>query len=111
MNKFEVYICLYSGKVVYVGYGAIGRHKHCISGTSHNYRLNKLHFTVDPALITVQVLQYCKTKDEAKRIESELISKYNPVCNVQETAMARNKAQSQSWLDEITQVNNIVVDK
>ena len=45
MSKhFEVYICKLDGNIIYIGSGANGRHKHCNSGCSHVYDLNKLHF-------------------------------------------------------------------
>ena len=41
---YEVYMCKLNDEVLYVGQGASGRHKHCNSGSSHVYELNKLHF-------------------------------------------------------------------
>ena len=44
MNK-EVYIAYgENNEVLYVGQGNTGRHKHCLSGTSHNRDLNKYYF-------------------------------------------------------------------
>ena len=31
-------------EVLYVGQGDMGRHKHCLSGTSHNRDLNRYYF-------------------------------------------------------------------
>ncbi len=42
---YEVYVCKHNDVVLYVGQGKSGRHKHCNSGTSHVYELNKLHFS------------------------------------------------------------------
>ena len=45
MSK-EVYVA-YGGnnEILYVGQGNIGRHKHCLSGISHNRDLNRYYFT------------------------------------------------------------------
>ena len=44
MNK-EVYIAYgENNEVLYVGQGNLGRHKHCLSGTSHNRDLNRYYF-------------------------------------------------------------------
>ena len=44
MDKhFEVYLCKLDGKILYIGSGVQGRHKHCNSGCSHVYSLNKLY--------------------------------------------------------------------
>ena len=41
----EVYIAYgENNEVLYVGQGNIGRHKHCLSGTSHNRDLNRYYF-------------------------------------------------------------------
>lgn len=112
-NKFEVYLCTYKGKVVYVGYGVIGRHRHCLSGTSHNYKLNELHFLGDRALVTVTVLAYFDNSAEAKRLESELIEKHKPEFNISEAARLRKAQQSKNWMENTadTFLNTKSVDK
>ena len=40
----EVYLCYLEDEIVYIGSGKLNRHKHCNSGTSHVYALNKLRF-------------------------------------------------------------------
>jgi len=40
----EVYLCYLEDEIVYVGSGKLNRHKHCNSGISHVYELNRLHF-------------------------------------------------------------------
>lgn len=111
-KKFEVYMCVYKGKVIYVGYGTIGRHKHCISGTSHNYKLNEFHFTGERDLITVSVVGYFTDSAEAKRYESELIEKWNPEFNISETAKAKLENQQKGWLENTSDTfrNTKVVD-
>ena len=42
---YEVYICKHNDVIVYIGKGTRGRHKHCISGCSHVFELNKTFFT------------------------------------------------------------------
>ena len=79
-KAYEVYICKYNGGIVYIGEGALGRHNHCTSGTSHVYELNELHFTGDRNLFTVEV-KYFQTKKIASEIEKELIKIHKPRFN------------------------------
>ena len=53
----EVYIA-YGGnnEVLYVGQGNIGRHKHCLSGTSHCRELNRYYFSNGENSIFVDVV-------------------------------------------------------
>ena len=83
-SEFEVYVCKQDGVVIYVGEGRFGRHKHCTSGTSHVYALNKLHF--DGVEIDVEVVKVFKTKKEAQEYEQLLIDKYLPAHNIKGTA-------------------------
>lgn len=112
-KKYEVYICVYKGEVVYVGYGTVGRHKHCVSGTSHNYKLNELHFTGERSLLTVSVVAYFDSSAEAKLYESELIKEHNPKFNISETAKSKLADQQKSWLENTSDTfrNTKVVDK
>ena len=82
--EFEVYVCKKNEVIIYVGEGRFGRHKHCTSGTSHVYALNKLHF--EGVELDVEVVKVFKTKREAQEYEQHLIDKYLPVHNVKGTA-------------------------
>ena len=75
---YEVYLCKHEGIVVYVGQGYYNRHKHCNSGTSHVYELNKLHFQGVVFDVEVTILD---NKDVAVKKEKELIKKYLPKFN------------------------------
>ena len=75
---YEVYVCKHDGVVVYVGQGYYNRHKHCNSGTSHVYELNKLHFQGVVFDVEVTILD---NKDVAVKKEKELIKKYLPKFN------------------------------
>ena len=55
IKGYEVYVCKNGSEVVYIGEGRFGRHKHCNSGTSHVYELNKLHF--DGVVLEVDVVK------------------------------------------------------
>lgn len=80
-NKvYEVYICRYNGEIVYIGEGALNRHLHCTSGTSHVFELNELYFLGDKGLFEVDV-KYFPTKDKASENEVELIKTYKPKFN------------------------------
>lgn len=83
-SEFEVYVCSQDGVIIYVGEGRFGRHKHCTSGTSHVYALNKLHF--EGVEIDVEVVKVFKTKKEAQEYEQLLIDKYLPAHNIKGTA-------------------------
>ena len=82
-SEFEVYVCKQDGVVIYVGEGRFGRHKHCTSGTSHVYALNKLHF--DGVEVDVEIVKVFKTKEEAQGYEQLLIDKYLPAHNIKGT--------------------------
>ena len=80
----EVYIA-YGGnnEVLYVGQGNIGRHKHCLSGTSHNKDLNRYYFNNgEDSSMTVEVVHSCLSDSEAKAKEYEYIKTLKPLFNV-----------------------------
>lgn len=78
--SYEVYICRYKNEIVYIGQGRYGRHKHCKSGCSHVYELNKIHFQDNKSKIVVDV-HYGYTKEEAVEKEKYLIDQYKPRFN------------------------------
>lgn len=80
--EFEVYICKIGSEIVYVGSGKLNRHKHCNSGTSHVYEMNKLHF--NGVLFTVEVTHFA-TREVALEQEIKLIRSYSPKYNTQYT--------------------------
>lgn len=79
MSKFIVYKAVVLGETVYIGSGALGREKHCASGCSHVYELNKYHF--EGVHIEVSVIKKGLTKEESLQIEKELIQKIRPRFN------------------------------
>ena len=82
MSK-EVYVA-YGGnnEILYVGQGNIGRHKHCLSGISHNRDLNRYYFTNgEDGSLRVEVLHTSLTQDKAIEIEMELINSLKPLFN------------------------------
>ena len=56
----EVYVaCGNDNEVLYVGQGNTGRHKHCLSGTSHNKDLNRYYFNNGgDSSMTVEVVHH-----------------------------------------------------
>ena len=74
----EVYLCYLEDEIVYVGSGKLSRYKHCNSGTSHVYELNKLHF--EGVVFDVKVQKF-KTRKTALNKEIELIKKHLPKFN------------------------------
>ena len=85
----EVYVA-YGGnnEVLYVGQGNTGRHKHCLSGTSHCRELNRYYFSNGENSIFVDVVSQGLTKEEAMMQELLLIDKLNPKFN---TVIPSNK--------------------
>lgn len=81
---FEVYVCSYNNENLYVGQGKSGRHKHCNSGCSHVYELNKLHF--DGVVFDVEVVfvdsDASKVLDMEKKLIRDLKPKFNVVHNI-----------------------------
>ena len=77
-EKFELYCCYDKGKLLYVGSGALYRHKHCNSGTSHVYEINKLHF--QGVIFDVKV-KYFETREDALEEEQKLIREHLPELN------------------------------
>lgn len=78
---YELYQCEYKGEIVYIGQGLKGRHKHCNSGCSHVYDLNKIHFSEGKDTLKVSVLKTFTSKREVEDLEKELIKCYNPKYN------------------------------
>lgn len=82
MSKvYEVYSCSYKGRIVYIGEGARGRHKHCNSGCSHVYSLNRIHFLEGSEALDVKVLEESNSKKYVSDREKELIRLYDPEYN------------------------------
>lgn len=78
-KKHSVYQAKIDGEIVYIGSGARGREKHCNSGCSHVYEMNRLHFL--GVEIKVTIIHHGLSKQESLSIEKELITKYQPKYN------------------------------
>ena len=102
--KFEVYSCYYEGKLLYVGSGAINRHKHCNSGCSHVYGLNKLHF--EGAVFDIK-LRYFETKEESLEVEKALIREHLPKLNSVHTSRNKSKAK---WFEQYNKLREVFVE-
>lgn len=74
-----VYAAKYDNEIVYIGSGVNGRERHCTSGCSHVYALNKLHFAKEQ--VEVVVLGRFNTKEESLTVETSLIIEYKPRFN------------------------------
>lgn len=94
---YEVYIGRYQGAVMYVGEGKKGRHKHLNSGTSALYQANKSHFEGKVLDIEIRPMQ---TKEEAERLEKELIASLSPAWNT-------NHHPKRSWAGKMRLLRNI----
>ena len=89
---FEVYICSLDKEILYIGSGKINRHKHCNSGISHVYELNKLHF--EGKTFTIE-LKFFDTKEDSLEEEINLISKHVPKFNILFTGKSSGRVD---WL-------------
>ena len=78
-DKFVVYTASLNGIIVYVGSGKFGRQLHCLSGCSHVYGLNKLHF--ESTEVIVKIVGYYDNKQESLDIEKHLILTNKPAFN------------------------------
>lgn len=79
MKDYIVYTVTISGEIVYIGSGKVGREKHCDSGTSHCYELNKCHHT--GVQMNVAIYKMYLTKEESLSLEKELILLHQPRFN------------------------------
>lgn len=77
----EVYVCKHNDVIVYIGKGTNGRHKHCISGCSHVFELNKIFFTEGVDSLEVVVVKELSSNQEAVELEKYLIGLYQPKFN------------------------------
>lgn len=78
---YEVYMCKVDDVIVYIGKGTKGRHKHCISGCSHVFELNKIFFTEGVDSLEVVVVKELSSNQEAMELEKYLIGLYQPKFN------------------------------
>lgn len=98
---YEVYLAMVGKEIVYIGSGRAGvRHKHVTSGVSHNYCLNKIHFT-KPESMKVIVLESNLTQKRSLELESELITKYQPIFNSVGCKSLNNKYEQQVYYEEV----------
>jgi len=77
--QFIVYAVKCKDKTVYIGSGAIGREKHCQSGCSHVYSLNKLHFSGE--FMETTIIKRFDTREDAMQAEKVLIMQIRPEFN------------------------------
>lgn len=73
----------------------MGRGKHCLSGVSHVYELNRLHFT-DKENVKLEVLKFFNSKEGALSCEKDLIVKLKPKLNKVYNVCTRGEQAIQS---------------
>lgn len=79
-NVYCVYIARVRGSILYIGSGVHGRWEHVNSGTSHNYGLNKLHFSGEE--LEIEVVFSGLSKKQSLKEEKFLILLHKPSLNV-----------------------------
>lgn len=82
MHTHIIYYTLYNNTIIYIGSGLAGRQKHVISGTSHVYDLNRLHF-LEPNSVEVHILKGFTSQEETLEEEKKLILEFKPRYNSQ----------------------------
>jgi len=91
VDSHEVYCVMdENSKIIYIGSGRNNRHKHCESGCSHVYELNRMHFNGDK--VNIKLLHINLTKEESIEIEQALILLHKPRLNRQFTSSDVRKA-------------------
>ena len=80
----EVYIAYSKNReVLYVGQGNIGRHRHCVSGCSHNKELNRYYFlNGEDMSMTIEVVKVFDSEEDSLKFEDGLIILHNPRFNI-----------------------------
>lgn len=80
--EHEVYCVIDNAeRIIYIGSGKINRHKHCLSGCSHVYELNRMHFAKEN--LYVKIIKANLSKEDSFNLEKELILKHRPHLNKQ----------------------------
>lgn len=110
MHTHIIYYATYKNNIVYIGSGLPSRHKHCTSGTSHIYDLNRLHF-LEPNSIQVHILKGFTSQEEALEEEKKLILEFKPVYNTQylENSPERleiNKEEIKKYAEDFIPIKN-----
>lgn len=108
-NKYYVYVCKVDGEIKYVGMGSGLRYKHCTSGTSSCAELNRDYF--EGKELKVEKLYKKLTKEEAERIEEEMISElFDTLYNKVVRSPKRNKKTSTLSRTKVKVITDSFVD-
>lgn len=78
--EYYVYAVEIESVFIYIGKGYKARWEHTVSGVSHVYELNRLHFNEQP--LTVVCLAENLTSRQAHWFEQKCIIKYSPAFNI-----------------------------
>lgn len=96
IDSHEVYAVFDSNEmIIYIGSGQHNRHKHCTSGCSHVYELNKMHFNNEP--FHTKLLHVNLTKEKSLEIEKKLIDTHQPRFNQQFMKNDNRKLMMGEW--------------
>lgn len=96
--QYLVYAVKYKDVVIYVGSGSIGREKHCQSGCSHVYGLNRLHFSGE--MLETTIVKRFNAREDALQAEKVLIMQLRPELNKKNNPDAPkvvNSAVQKEW--------------
>ena len=80
--KYYVYQAVgLNNEILYIGKGSGDRYKHCNSGVSHCFELNRYFFEYGADSIHVEIEKYFETNEDALSYEDEMIITQNPLFN------------------------------
>lgn len=96
---YYVYVCKVDGEVAYIGKGKGDRWKHCLSGKSHNRKLNEA--VILGKNVSVDFVKRGMSESEALTLEKSLITVFKTPYNVDHaTACAVGREAAKCMLAE-----------
>ena len=91
---YYVYIARIDGEIVYIGKGTGNRFEHVNSGVSHNYFLNKSHFS--GVVADIEIYQKFELESDALSLEASLIALHKPKWNNETNPNKRQRNDGRS---------------
>lgn len=96
LKNYYVYVCKNGDEILYIGCGYGNRLNHCTSGRSHVVGLNELVFKHGKECLVVYKIKKGLTKEQALKLEGDLILKLHPKLNVDRKYRNTTNTEKQS---------------